>query len=428
MTSGPRITITDDYTFGMTCAICGEDSLSVSHVDDLPDFVECASCESAFLVEEGGERVFYGKIAPGYPETESFALQQWVWIDAVDIRARQERPEADEEIVEQIDVASRLSFEVAPEEDDTFSGLAEQPGVPLAGLSFLIDEAEDEVEAFEEIFDEEPQDSENMLERLAVQAPEAAPSPEPVPDWAADLQAAPAAEPEPEGVKEKGKGKGKEKEKAKEKAEPEVFIPHETDPPPGQRYRVVTRGSQVVFPGDTCAHCMRTPVKGRLAVLGTLPKGQELAERRQTTFNIPLCGECRKRASALSEDAKNARLQGYLMSAILALVFVIAVLAIGIVNVGMGIPGFVILGIVFIIGFTAPAMFLLGRVGKFPPPPDAAYVRSTLLVPRETQGLETAFEWRNPDYAEKFHGANEANVLGNLIAVKDRAAPPDRST
>ena len=70
-------------------------------------------------------------------------------------------------------------------------------------------------------------------------------------------------------------------------------------------------------------------------------------------------------------------------------------------------------------------MILLSRVGKHPPPQDASYVRSTLLVPRETQGLETAFEWRNEVYANDFFETNEAIALGRLTSVKDRAAQPD---
>jgi hypothetical protein len=192
------------------------------------------------------------------------------------------------------------------------------------------------------------------------------------------------------------------------------------------RYRVVIRGSEVVFPSNDCAHCMQSPVKGRLAVIGALPNGQKVGQRKKSTFNIPLCADCAKRAAALSEDAKNARLQAHLLSAIFALILVIGALGVGFINTQqMGLPGLIILLILGIIGYTLPAMILLGRVGKHPPPPDAVYVRSTLLVPRETQGLETAFEWRNEVYANEFYEGNEANALGRLISVKDRAAQPD---
>jgi hypothetical protein len=82
-----------------------------------------------------------------------------------------------------------------------------------------------------------------------------------------------------------------------------------------------------------------------------------------------------------------------------------------------------ILAILFIVGYAGPVTFLLNRAGNYPPPPDAVYVRTTLLVPSETQGLETAFEWRNQEYAQRFFDANQSNAIGRLTSVKDRLAP-----
>jgi hypothetical protein len=199
----------------------------------------------------------------------------------------------------------------------------------------------------------------------------------------------------------------------------------DTDPPPGHRYRVVLRGEKAVFPGGDCAHCGRTPVKGQLAVVGSLPNGQNITQRKTATFKIPLCAECRKRAAQLNEEAKEARLQAHLLSAIGGMLLVVGALALDLINpADLQLFDFFILAILFIVGYTAPALFLLGRVGKHPPPASASYVRSTLLVPQETQGLETAFEWRNGEYAERFFEANEAHTLGKLSRIKDRAAPP----
>ncbi len=380
----PRTTIDDVFIHNLTCAICAADALHVVHVDNLPDFVACSKCESAFLLEDGGERVFFGQIPDEYPETKSIALEQWTSLNRVRESTADEREPADE-----VDIASRLAFEVQPEEDDTFDGLARAAGVPLAS---------EPIEAPPDVpvpLDEAPQ----------VEIETGAPAP---------MAPEPGA-PEPE------------LEIEEEKDLPELpYGPPLTDPPPGMRYRVVIRGSDVVFPSTDCAHCMRSPVKGRLAVIGALPNGQKVGQRKQTTFNIPLCADCAKRAAALSEDAKNARIQAHLLSAIFALIIVIGALAVGFIDVKqMELPGIIILLILGIIGYTLPAMILLSRVGKHPPPQDAAYVRSTLLVPRETQGLETAFEWRNEVYAGDFSEANDANTLGRLTAVKDRAAPPD---
>jgi hypothetical protein len=199
----------------------------------------------------------------------------------------------------------------------------------------------------------------------------------------------------------------------------------DTDPPRGHRYRVVIRGEKAVFPGGDCAHCGRTPVKGHITVVGSLPDGQNITHRKTTNFKIPLCAECRKRASQLSDEAKEARLQAHLLSAIGGMLLVVGALALGIIKPAeLQFFDILILAILFIVGYTLPALFLLGRVGKHPPPASASYVRSTLLVPKETQGLETAFEWRNPEYAERFFEANEAHTLGKLTKIKDRTAPP----
>jgi hypothetical protein len=380
----PRNTIDDAFIHNLTCAVCAAEALHVVHVDDLPDFVACGECESAFLLEDGSERVFYGRVPNEYPETSTFALEQWTSLERVRESAADER-----EPTEDVDIASRLAFEVQPEEDDTFDALSRAVGVPLA--SEPIEEPPDVPVPL----DETPQ-----LELEAEAPAPVAPEPD---------------TPEPEVEAEE------------EESPPDLpYGPPLTDPPPGMRYRVVIRGSEVVFPSNDCAHCMQSPVKGRLAVIGALPNGQKVGQRKKSTFNIPLCADCAKRAAELSEDAKNARLQAHLLSAIFALILVIGALGVGFINTQqMGLPGLIILLILGIIGYTLPAMILLGRVGKHPPPPDAVYVRSTLLVPRETQGLETAFEWRNEVYANEFYEGNEANALGRLISVKDRAAQPD---
>ncbi len=205
-----------------------------------------------------------------------------------------------------------------------------------------------------------------------------------------------------------------------------AFKLRDTDPPLGQRQRVVLRGDRVVFPSGDCAHCGRTPVKGRLAVYGTLPNGQKVGQRKVTSFNVPLCGECRARAAQLTEDASNARLQAHLISAIVGMVLALLALALGLIDpAALSIPDLMILAILLIVGYAGPATLLLNRVGNFPPPPDAVYVRTTLIVPSETQGLETAFEWRNAEYAQRFYDANQSVALGKLTAVKDRLASPE---
>jgi hypothetical protein len=738
MASIPRATLDDSYTLGITCAICGADALKVSHVPNLPDYVTCAECGSAFLVEEGGDRVFYGQIAEGFDETERFALKQWAWIEAVETRAREERPappdtepafpapdlaampeetatpeeaapadqglSAEEWISSEIPMedliaeAAKESLAEQPPDEPLFepteadAGMVDRPeaeGEPSAFRRFEMEadrvdseavsqsaddqgladffealtddtgevtpiaepdeflaseetpvkaeldpdlerlleteddtgpdlppppwaakrvdespalEPESPVEDFpswEEL--EEPEadvgpaaeedsgelpswdEFEEQLEEEAVplvgaeeetyeslpgwkaldepvplSEPELEPEPpdwassadaeasdgipawgtlgegEPsaeaevpaetpewalpaegapplstegegmeVPDWAAEvpapgwqeipgdlsdieekveddfladlrrsagvpLESQPVADqalsdfedesdagwdyedkdlsarmgsisqpvepPEPVAAGWEMTAAAAAASREPEPVEPEFtetfaditeepYVPPASDPPPGQRYRVVIRGERVVFPGGDCAHCGRTPVKGKLAVAGTLPRGQAVGQRRPTRFEVPLCASCRARAAAKSEEAKAAQLQAHLISAIIGMVLVVGALALNLINPrDLGIIDLFLGLILLIVGYGGPAYFLLNRVGNFLPPFDARYVRTTLLVPRETQGLETAFEWRNKEFAQRFLEANQANILGNVTSVKDRIA------
>lgn len=636
MASTPRAKLADDVTVDLLCAICGADALHVVHLDNLPDFIECADCKSAFIMEDGGDRVLYGQISDDYPQTAQFALRQWVWIEAVDARATEERPasELDSELEsfpaepeppsagipependlmglrESLDVQTPSAMDTGEtiplEEQDTppdFAGAVdlpepgsdtfdddafisgEEPGSALGqaepedfepfepsletetgsmdereedgfgwlggladedtpleepdrapsselppegafptdspaadeGLSaddlddlFRTDEgvveAPDYSSGFAERIPEAPEDAvepewvapefdlEDDAEDDDVQPPaewlqrdEVVPEPafsdvsppeealqfaddddaddflsslrdsaaiplesqplqdaslepppaqseEPAPpDWAlgddeamdseamaARMQAITADEPALDADPSTS-GDDEPAEEPPMEVEQEVIHYRETDPPPGFRHRVVMRGDRIIFPGGECAHCGRTPVKGQLAIAGSLPSGQGMGDRKPTRFQVPLCAECRTRAAQMSEDAKSARLQGHLISAIVAMGFVVAALALGLVEpAGMQLADWFILIILLVVGYAGPALFLLNRVSDYPPPLDAAYVRTTLLIPSEEQGLETAFEWRNAEYAQRFHEANHASALGNVTSVKDR--------
>jgi hypothetical protein len=82
-----------------------------------------------------------------------------------------------------------------------------------------------------------------------------------------------------------------------------------------------------------------------------------------------------------------------------------------------------------IVGFGASAWFLLGRTGRFPAPPDALYVRSTLHIPDDVGPPEVAFDWRNKAYAAWFLSENRDLAIGEINQVSDRgqllkAEPP----
>ncbi len=593
MASTPKTTLDDGLIEGLVCAICGEDALHVVHMDNLPDYVGCESCKSAFLSEDGGERVFYGQIDKEYPLTERFALKQWVWLEAVQKRAGEERSTSEEEAPTSAEPQLR---EITPLETDidspetpiseTADDILETPksvdlleerlgkldlGLGVAAIQGASDSEQDPPEKISEETDDlasyfrsitpdeatdvepslpaeesppaveswdelglEPADEPALPEIADAQSEESFSEPGsswdqpikqeipetdeiPLPDWAqpeegsvepsleryaqkiktpienlpspeepeqdflsdlrqsagvplesepipdlhisevplesqplfpppADAEAVESADvPESFASRieslaqepstdlepiEKMPSKRELPSQELDAADAEVVTEEEvvlldTDPPPGHRHRVVIRGEKAVFPGGDCAHCGRTPVKGYLAVVGSLPDGQYITQRKPATFKIPLCAECRKRAGQLSGEAKEARLQAHLLSGIGAMLLVVGALALDLIDPrNLQLTDFFILAILSIVGYTAPALFLLSRVGKHPPPASAAYVRSTLLIPRETQGLETAFEWRNGEYAERFFEANAAHTLGKLSRIKDRAAPP----
>lgn len=655
MASTPKATLPDDVIQGLLCAICGEDALHVVHMDRLPDYVECGACISAFIMEDGGDRVMYGQIAAEFPQTSEFALRQWAWIEAVDARSREERPVRDKDLdqaptpSEDTEIQSYASEEPEPLEvieepsgidewkevddrdaDDSLAALdfdeptplpvekpvqgpddvpgweAVEPDLPdrdspiaqgeqesfvsseesealdqlgavaeadeqsaldetsevpgfdwLGGLAdedtpiegpdlvaapdaisieeppvdaedqesglssedlddLFRSEVEPEIEtpAFSTEF--EPQvpsaiDSEGKLdwdeqepdllddisaeddstppeawlqEDEEVSGPavtgfeasdedrsaadkdfsddflsslrdsaaiplESQPLEDPsiaepdqdevqpaAPSWAVEeqvdeaemgamaarMQAVTAAEPE-QDIEPAG---APEEELPDEQAD-QVELPEdvihfrETDPPPDYRHRVVISGDRVIFPGGECVHCGRTPVKGQLAIAGTLPEGQGMGDRKPSRFQVPLCVECRNRATRKSDEARSARTQSLLLAGIIGMAIIVGALAFNLVDSGeMRIADWLILIILFVVGASGSAIVLLNRVGDYPPPMDAAYVRTTLLIPSETQGLETAFEWRNADYAQRFFEANEANTLGNVTRVKDR--------
>ena len=395
----PRATLDDSFIYDLKCAICGHTALQVVHVDALPDYVSCGQCNSAFVAEEGGQRVMYGMIDPSYHETRSFALRQWVDLDEVARKAAYEHPPT------------------APVEPPTspFSEEALAPAPPPEEIPAedAFAPPEDDFPLADEPLDLEPEvDAEERsptlkLEYSAVEEPIEAPV------TPAILEPKEPAIPEPDVTID---------EQVLEEETP--FTPRGTDPPLGHRFRVVLQGPEANIPESICAHCSQTPVRGRLAVVSSLPQGREVGQRKATTFNLPLCGDCHKRAAERSDAERNAQLQAHLISALIALISMVAALALGLKPLEEGPLGILILVILAVLGYTLPVIVILNRIGPYPTSEDAAYVRSTLLIPSEVQGLETAFEWRNKTFAERFHQANHEITVGQIVKVKDRSQSP----
>jgi hypothetical protein len=119
MSLKPRITVEDNYVDGLICAICESPDLNVVHVDKFPDFVSCGNCASAFVVEDEGSWIMYGKVSDDFPETGEFAVRQWTWLDAVRQRAQDERESIHgEPAVEPAPPSSEEAGALAPSEDE----------------------------------------------------------------------------------------------------------------------------------------------------------------------------------------------------------------------------------------------------------------------------------------------------------------------
>lgn len=443
MASTPQQSLSDDFASGVACAICGAPALRVAHLKSFPDYVVCGSCKASFVAEADGGRVLYGNIPEAYPQARALALRKWVTLEEVDGVARRERPAAppaarpaavpipaEPEIDREASLRAAASAAVPIPTQPEF----ERPPIRSVPLE-PEDEYEDEEQPAPEVEDTdlataEPKAPLGRLSRLMAGAPE----PEPMTDWApslvpdrkpAELQAIPpappAAAPQPSGEASKpvAAAPGPVPAPAKPAA-----APSPAEPPPGQRYRVVVSGDQVVFPLQACAHCTQSPAPNRLAIVGSVSQGQAVGRRRMTRFNVPLCRACYRRAIARTAEEKSARLNAHLISALVGLGLLVVVLAVGLIDparVGVGAAAVFVL-ILGVAGYAASAVIMLGRAGRFPPTADARYVRTTLLIPEESQGLETAFEWRSSRYAEQFYQANHQRALAGMVPVKDRAS------
>lgn len=706
-----RSTLADDLAQGRACSICGQEALQVVHLDAYPDYVNCGNCGSAFVVEDGGERVMYGKIPAQYPETRHFALQQWVWPEAIDRKAAPERPSgppslispppppppaeptppaepeappaeetpveesvetlrselqpADEAAVTELSVedgsdaeaatlvepasdeADELAQSESPtwpppaigagepeppdssswpppaEESETGEGLEDQqtpdeepsPSEPAGVPGDLLDSSEqppstedvigeeaptaawesdlgaaapfgdepepsevqaslgDEEDLLDDLWGDEPyptsevstaqlpeppawasemepehdepspddeaeapdsdgeeappaesdQDTANRLHTWGApvhdepgppepstedqaQAPEFpwdAPSddmeqepppavapfedsrwpdedfglpdeaadeptePEPLEEPASEPPGPPAVEiasgeaplvvpvedageqdempsdvtpdegqdqaadepagPEPDdGVMEgmaqtywggvDGPPPPKEELSAEElqKAEP---VHHE--PPPGNRYRVVVKGASVRYPEQICSHCLYSPAPARLPILASISRSG-VGDRQIETLRVPVCTDCKQRASARSEEQRTAQLQAHLIGVLVALVLIVCGLGFGFINLRENlVPALVGLIVMAGLGYVVPAVPLLLRASRLPKPPDSEYVQSTLRVPGDTEGTETAFEWRNQDYARRFLLANTKIAVSDVTRVRE---------
>ena len=401
MAATPALTVDDSFVAGLACPVCEGEQLSVQHIDTFPDFVTCGKCGSAFVVEDSGERVMYGRISPDYPHVAEFALKQWVWLEAVRRRAEAERPTSAEPPVSPPGPPEAAEMEEAVED-------AEAPQPSWLG---------DRLRSTSQWSAGVPIPTEPEPYRSQGSAVFLSPESEPLPDWLRSGQATPAESPPPppSAVPAPAPVPVRPAVLAGAAATPATF----GEPAPQQRTRVTLRGDRVRFPVNACAHCLRTPAPGRWPVAGTLPRPSTLGGRRPATFRIPLCPTCRKRASATSGERASAQLQAHLISALVALVVIVGALALNLVSFsGNPFGPLALLGGLAVLGYAIPAVALLGRAGRTQVLPDAAFVRTTLLVRGSPLSAETVFAWRHSGYADMFHLANQG-------AASDGPTPTD---
>jgi len=436
MASTPRLSLPDDFASGAACAVCGAAALKVAHLKSFPDYVACDACKASFVAENGGERVLYGNIPETYPQARGLALRKWATLAQVEAVAQGERP------APVLPRPAAVPISLEPEVDRNASlraaasaavPIPTQPEIARPPIRAVPLDFENELEPEPELDEDVEEDGIpaeverdaglGRLSRLMAGAPE----PEPMSDWAGSLvpERMPMAPPPEEGIPPSAYAVAPASAAPKPAAAPPPAATPAVRPPdpiPGQRFRVLVRGEQVVFPMQSCAHCTHSPAPNRLMVVGPVAQGQGVGQRRLTRYSVPLCRACYRRAMARTSEANNARLNAHLVSALAALALLVLALGTRLIDpatLGMGAAALFAL-VLGVLGYALPATVLLGRTGRLAAPEDARYVRTTLLIPDDSQGLELAFEWRNARYAEQFHQVNQPRSLAGVVAVKDR--------
>jgi len=417
MTLRARLELEDSFAGEQACTICGETALSVVHLKGFPDYVTCARCGAAFVMEEGGPRAMYGSIPPEYPETREFALKQWTSLEAIAALAEAERPRrpsANHGGVQHAAAAPPPDDQPSSEDPpETEVAVEAQPGAvePEPPLEpFVWPAPESRPVHKPELASEPVAEPEPPLEPFVWPAPESRPAQQPQPE----------ASPEPELPEA-----SREPEPAAQ-ASPEPEAPEESwEPEPGRRFRVRFMGAQPSIPAGTCAHCLRSSARRSLVVVGVAsgPSGQP----RRASYTLPLCSSCYARARAKSDEQRNARLMAHLISILVAAVVMVGVLAVQLVPFETPLIAAALLGVLGIAGYGLPVLLLLGRAGRFRPPADALLVRSTLLVSAQPGAGETLFDWRNPGFASQFLEANAGKSGETIFEVADPLLRPDSS-
>jgi hypothetical protein len=463
MTPKPLFSLDDAFAAGMPCGICGELAIKVVHIEKLPDYVACSSCGSAFVVEDDGHRIMYGKIPSNFPDTRKFALKEWLWPEAVNTLAESERqiqiqtskpdtaPFTDEVDEQKEAITSQtLELELENNVDQILKGTApfsididktpdfgKQPALEENPTAFP--EIEESIEELPETEITEPPPMSELFPEpgLADQEDEKSEKKDALPEWLAaeisepiDSQEASLDEPLDQelpsalpGILAQSESPPLEK-KSEAPALPPVSSTrkHVGEPERGKRFRAKISGDQIKFPKNVCAHCLRTPVSLALTAYGSLPRRGKTGERKSLDFRLPLCRDCRQRASARSDSEKTSRMFAWLISAISALILTGSALVFNLVDLSENLlVGIVALVILAVLSFSIPALILFSRANRNPQPKDAVYVLTTLAISESENPEETIFDWRNQGYSELFRQVNRNHASGPVELIDDIA-------
>lgn len=369
----PLKTLDDGYAAGRACAVCGESTLSVIHVENLPDYVLCMNCDSAFILNQAADWAMYGSISNDYPATGQMVLKRWTTLEAVETMANSER----------------ISEQDGGEPEVEASGLAE-----LGPETFPPVKPESTPGAGAKLGSETTPPFGMGGNGAGLAEAGLAPTP---PFGIGELD---------EFVADSANGGSSQTTDSSERLEETADV---SEPEPGHRYVVSLAQKAASLPSERCAHCLRRPAPRKL--LFALGTNQDLG------YQVPLCESCHERASVRSEEQKTSKVVAHLSSILVAGVLIVGALAAGLVNLQqIGMIDLLLIGTLGLLGYGVTAFLLLRRTSLLPPTEDAQFVRSTLRL-RDHEGLD--FGWRNRGYAELFSSANEETRLGDLVRVSD---------
>jgi hypothetical protein len=319
----PLTSVDDDFAAGRACAVCGELTLSVFHVDDLPDYVMCSICESAFIMNEAGDWVMFGSISQDYPETGRMVLKRWTTLEAVQSMASTER--ISETNVKEPESTPGAGAKLGSETTPPFGIGGNGAGMAVAEIAAT------------------PPFGIGELDEFVAKSTNGSPDRPP------------------------------------DSAEPLAESADVSEPEPGQRYVVTLAEKAATLPSERCAHCLRQPAPRKLLLA--------LGADQAAGYQVPLCESCHERASVRSKEQKSSKLVAHLSSILIAGVLIVGALAAGLVDIQeIGMVDLLLIGILGLIGYGVPAVLLLRRSSWVPPSDDAQFVRTTLSL-RDHEGL-----------------------------------------